>query len=341
MNWFYAKGGEQVGPVDEFTLQRLVESGEIAAQTLVWKEGMQDWAPYESAFAGSETEGASTDSCPTCGALVRAGELIPAGDEYVCPNCRDEFAQGLREGMKRPVRKAGGLGTGGMTPNSELRAMALSALSGNWGTAVLVVFIFTMIQQVSGMVPIVGVIAQWVITGPLSLGFVAFFIHLHRGEDHAVGDLFEGFSNFLQGLGIYVVTSILVGLAALAAAIPGIILIVLAYTGNAVIPEEDPLFIIGIIVGVIPGVVVGIYMYLRYAMAYYIASDQQEAGIMQPIQQSVQIMQGHKKKLFFLYLSFIGWNILGALALLVGLLWSISYMSAAVAAFYDDLGESA
>jgi len=341
MNWFYAKNDEQVGPVDESTLKGLVDSGEIAPNALVWKDGMPDWAPYESVFAASGASDAAVDSCPTCGANVNADELIPAGDQKVCPNCRDDYAQGLREGMAKSVQKAGTLGTGGMTPNSELRAMARSALTGNWGMAVLVVFIFHVIQQATGMIPLAGVIIQWIIMGPLSLGFVVYFMRLHRGHGAEVGALFEGFSNFVQGLGIYIVTGILVGLSAMAAAIPGGILIGLAFTGGGASPEENPLFIGGIFLAIIPAFIVATYMYLRYSMAYYIANDHPEAGVMQPIKQSVQMMQGHKKKLFFLYLSFIGWNLLGALALLVGLLWSISYMSAAVAAFYDDLGDEA
>ena len=43
-SWFYAQNGERQGPVSESEAQRLVQAGTIGADTLVWTEGMQDWA---------------------------------------------------------------------------------------------------------------------------------------------------------------------------------------------------------------------------------------------------------------------------------------------------------
>lgn len=47
MKWFYAKGSQQLGPVDLEELQKKLLSGELSPTTLVWKEGMKDWAPAE------------------------------------------------------------------------------------------------------------------------------------------------------------------------------------------------------------------------------------------------------------------------------------------------------
>jgi len=40
MNWYYASGGQQLGPVDEAKLQELLHTGVINAETLVWREGL-------------------------------------------------------------------------------------------------------------------------------------------------------------------------------------------------------------------------------------------------------------------------------------------------------------
>lgn len=45
MEWYYAKHGKQEGPVDLATLQGKLQSGEIAATDLIWKEGMPEWKP--------------------------------------------------------------------------------------------------------------------------------------------------------------------------------------------------------------------------------------------------------------------------------------------------------
>lgn len=42
-NWFYAIEEEQLGPVAPAEIERLIASGEITANTLIWKTGMNDW----------------------------------------------------------------------------------------------------------------------------------------------------------------------------------------------------------------------------------------------------------------------------------------------------------
>ena len=45
MEWYYAKKNEQRGPVSGSTLRSMIISGEVAGTDLVWRNGMQDWAP--------------------------------------------------------------------------------------------------------------------------------------------------------------------------------------------------------------------------------------------------------------------------------------------------------
>lgn len=44
-SWYYAKGGQQNGPVPLDDLVRLVGTGTVAPTDLVWREGMKDWLP--------------------------------------------------------------------------------------------------------------------------------------------------------------------------------------------------------------------------------------------------------------------------------------------------------
>ena len=43
--WYYALGGERLGPVSMEQLQELASSGQLQASDLVWQEGMADWTP--------------------------------------------------------------------------------------------------------------------------------------------------------------------------------------------------------------------------------------------------------------------------------------------------------
>ena len=49
MQWYYLKGKEQAGPVAYAELKKLAEAGEIYGETLVWREGLENWIAYESA----------------------------------------------------------------------------------------------------------------------------------------------------------------------------------------------------------------------------------------------------------------------------------------------------
>ena len=84
-------------------------------------------------------------------------------------------------------------------------------------------------------------------------------------------------------------------------------------------------------------VIPGLVKTYSYSMAYYIAYDHPEYTWRQCIDESRRLMDGNKWRLFCLHLSFLGWIIVGALCLGIGILWVIPYMEAAQANFYCDL----
>lgn len=342
MTWYYAKDGEQKGPITEEELNGLFSSGELTGDDLVWKEGMDEWSAYQSVFgqAGSD-EATALVNCPTCGAQVSPDELIPAGDTHVCPNCRDTYAQGIKEGISKPVAAPGSRGTGGTTPNKELRAMAREALTGKWGLGIGVTFLGFFLMIICAFVPILGPIAQWVITGPLMFGFLSVFLKISRQEEAEVGVLFSGFSHFGIAWLIYFVVSIFAGLVGLAAAIPGIVLLVMGFAQLEGSSGQGPnsLLIVGFIVAYIPALIASFYIYLRYALAMFIAIDDPDVGTMEALNLSAQRMKGRKGKLFMLGLSFIGWYLLGFLAFFIGTLFVAPYIATSIAAFYDDVGD--
>jgi len=45
VQWYYAKGGAQLGPVEESELKAKISAGEVGPGDLVWREGMDDWTP--------------------------------------------------------------------------------------------------------------------------------------------------------------------------------------------------------------------------------------------------------------------------------------------------------
>src|SRR5690242_3284886 len=103
MQWYYADQGRQVGPVDEAALDSLAASGVIRADTLVWRQGMADWAPHASVRemppgAMPAEVAAATVHCGECGRPFPLQEVVVIGSVYVCAGCKPIYLQRVREG---------------------------------------------------------------------------------------------------------------------------------------------------------------------------------------------------------------------------------------------------
>lgn len=75
MTWYYAINGQQFGPIDEAELAQKLWAGVITADTLVWREGMDDWRPWRE-VAG--TAAARPPAPPAFTVLNAPGEFAPA-----------------------------------------------------------------------------------------------------------------------------------------------------------------------------------------------------------------------------------------------------------------------
>ena len=84
---------------------------------------------------------------------------------------------------------------------------------------------------------------------------------------------------------------------------------------------------------IIPGIVAA----YSYAMTDFILAEHPEMTASEAIEQSKQMMQGNRFRLFCLDFSFIGWAFLASLTWGIGYLWLNPYQYAARAAFYRDV----
>lgn len=106
MEWYYAEGNQQRGPVDEAEFERLAKAGTIRSDTLVWREGFANWQPYSQATAPQPTPSAAGEGsaaggmmCSQCGRPFPADQVIRYGDVWVCATCKPAFLQRLKEGV--------------------------------------------------------------------------------------------------------------------------------------------------------------------------------------------------------------------------------------------------
>lgn len=227
--------------------------------------------------------------------------------------------------------------------NSELRLDSRKQLRGNWGMAVLLILVFSIITSAITYIgpkdqPYrIGVVLGWVLSGPFELGLVIAFMNIIRTQTVKFETIFDGFKKFGQAFLLQLLRTIFVALWG----IPAIILFVIAFInflgGAFSYRSWNPtMFFVFLILGLVANIL-PIIAYLRYSMAFYILNDNPELSAMEALKESSRMTKGFKGKLFLLYLSFIGWFILGTLALLIGLLWVVAYMKTSEANFYENL----
>jgi len=126
MNWHYAVGGQQQGPVDDAQLDALIQAGTVNADTLVWREGMANWQPLRQvkpSGAGSTAPAAPPVAvggapsagevvCAECGNIFTKDNAIQYGTTWVCASCKPVFLQRMREGASPSVASLGMVGMG-------------------------------------------------------------------------------------------------------------------------------------------------------------------------------------------------------------------------------------
>ncbi len=80
MQWYYANGDEQDGPVPEHALEELARDGTIRRETLLWRSGMADWEPAWKHVESLEPQRpASAAGAPPIPGMPRAGSRRPGG----------------------------------------------------------------------------------------------------------------------------------------------------------------------------------------------------------------------------------------------------------------------
>lgn len=140
---------------------------------------------------------------------------------------------------------------------------------------------------------------------PLNIGVAQNVLAWSRGEDvNKWKVLFGGFNSakiFFKQVGVVVLNTILCALWA--------------------------------ILLVVPGIIKG----LAYSMYPYVLRDEPELSVWQTLKKSEAIMKGYKGKLFLMYLSFVGWFILGAFTFGILYIWLTPYVMTSTVKFYDDV----
>ncbi len=105
MNWYYSDGTQQIGPVTETDWTALIANGKITPETLVWREGMANWAPYSTVATASSSgtqQVLSEVRCSECGNSFPPDQVIRIENNWVCAGCKPIAVQKMKEGVHMP-----------------------------------------------------------------------------------------------------------------------------------------------------------------------------------------------------------------------------------------------
>jgi uncharacterized membrane protein len=196
--------------------------------------------------------------------------------------------------------------------NQNYKNRALASLEGKWGSAAiatLIIAIFTggissVITLPMGNDALLGLSTNGIwslLCLPLQWGYTVFFLNLIRQEDIRYERLFEGYKDFIRTF------------------------------------LMEFLFTIAILIGFLLFIIPGIILSVGLCMAPFILKDDKDISAMDALMKSWQLTQGHKMKLFWLGLSFIGWIILSFFTLGIGFFLLVPYIEATFAHYYEDI----
>jgi uncharacterized membrane protein len=196
-------------------------------------------------------------------------------------------------GIAVPVSLIGAGGNGESIFNSFLNA-DLNALAG---------------QQVRASIECLYL---FIINAPLLLGFSGFILSVSRGATPGPGAVLDGFNNFFKAVGTYFLIMLRILLWDL------LFTAIFALLFTVMLPALLGMYgVAGMAMGIllftavaVMAMVVVFRVLLTYSQTFFLLVDDPRCGMRDAIRQSRNMMLGNKKKLLFLYLSFIGWSLL-------------------------------
>lgn len=180
--------------------------------------------------------------------------------------------------------------------------MAKENLKKNLGNCFLAEVIGSALMLVGRIVPFGAMIVE----GPLEVGITEVYVKSSRQEKTSVKDLLTGFKdnfgeNFILGI------------------------------------LRDLLVILWSVLFIIPGVIKN----YSYTMSIYLITRNHELTAMEALKESKRLMKGHRRELFLMDLSFLGWILLTIVTLGIAGFYTIPYIHETHTIFYNNIYEDA
>lgn len=166
------------------------------------------------------------------------------------------------------------------------------------------------------------------LSGVLAVGRMRIGMQMARGAGYQFGDMFCVFRGRADR---YIVAVLLRTLIVL---IPQLPFYLLRFMGYRAFSYGQ---LIGMLVFVLAGSAVAIVLNLMFAQVYMLLLDRPELTAWEAFRKSAEFMKGNKGRLFYIDLSFLGWELLAVCSFGIGMLWVGPYMMQTQITFYREL----
>lgn len=181
---------------------------------------------------------------------------------------------------------------------SSCKEEAKRVLKGNWITAFAVILLYSLIFSLASTVT--GGVASFIISVSMLIALYNVFISAYLGKGYEINYMVKGYD---KGIGNRIALSAL----------------------------KNIYIILWSLLFIIPGVIKA----YSYCLAEFISRENPEKSATECLDESRQIMDGHKMELFLFDLSFIGWHLLSALTCGILYIYVLPYYYQAYIIYID------
>lgn len=350
MAWYYVEAGAQKGPVEDSAFLGLVANGTIRPETLVWREGMKDWASYAAATApgaAGPAAVAGSAACGECGRFVPEEETVLIGGRRVCAVCKPAVVQRMIEGTSS--------GTGGFDPEellADLRSRggytidigsvtsrSFDLVKDHLWPSVGVSLLMAIIAGAGGVIPFLGVFISWTLNGMVTGGTYRYFLLKVRRQGSTLNDAFTGFqAPYMKEL---MLAGMVVGAPAMLINLFGLgvqmlSLVQLQQSGGGLFESLMPVVVISF--GALA--LLSIAFTVLWAPALIILADV-PIGFWKALELSRRLVMQRILSWIAVYIVMFLLGIAGLLALCVGLLFVMPMLSVMFVTIWDDIRRQA
>lgn len=227
--------------------------------------------------------------------------------------------------------------------SAELKNNAKNKMTGKFGSAILIFLLSLIINNIvtelctravprtslpSFLLYVAVSFLAAVALGVFEVGMCYFYLNMACGQPYNVNNLFYGFREQ---------TNKALTLSLVYTALQYVCLLPMQYFMARFLVTRDVRVLCYLAISMVIGYAIYIPISLNLSQMFFLMLDFPQWSALETIKGSIRVMKGHKKRLFYVEMSFIPLMVLCLLSIGIGYLWLMPYMKMTMTNFFLDL----